>query len=475
MKGGLISVNIQRWRYVVTDLITTAIAFFIFNQIRYLFLQLYSEGITLSEYLSEPKMIGEQILIPLSLLGIYWLSGYYNNPFGRSRLQEFYTTLFTGFLNAIIIYLALMINDQLPSRALSYELLIALAACMFICVYVGRIILTQSAIKKFENREWSFNTVIIGTSEDAIKTAHRLEHSQTKLGYHIIGHIPIPGEVNSKQKHHTLTERQFESLCTKNKIDQLIIVPEKGSHEEKTLRLLYKFFPAGVPIKIAPTSLSFLTSNIQIEDIYAEPFIDMTSPSIRNSQKNMKRVIDVMASSLALLIGSPILLGIALAVKFGSKGPIIYSQERIGYRQKPFKIYKFRSMHTEAESNGPQLSDDDDPRITPIGKVLRKYRLDELPQFWNVLKGDMSLVGPRPERAFFIDQIVAEAPYYTLMHQVKPGITSWGMVKFGYAKTVAEMVERTRYDLIYLNNMSLAVDFKIMIHTVKTVVLGEGV
>ena len=132
-------------------------------------------------------------------------------------------------------------------------------------------------------------------------------------------------------------------------------------------------------------------------------------------------------------------------------------------------------MRTDAEAAGPQLSDEDDPRITHVGKFLRKYRFDELPQFWNVLKGDMSLVGPRPERAFFIEKIVREAPYYTLVHQVKPGITSWGMVKFGYARTVAEMVERTRYDLIYLSNMSVAVDFKILLHTVKTVFTGKGI
>lgn len=165
----------------------------------------------------------------------------------------------------------------------------------------------------------------------------------------------------------------------------------------------------------------------------------------------------------------------AIAVKCNSKGPVIYSQERIGFRQIPFNIYKFRSMRVDAEADGPRLSEEDDPRITRVGRVLRKYRLDELPQFWNVLKGDMSLVGPRPERAYFIDRIVKKAPYYTLVHQVKPGITSWGMVKFGYAKTVDEMVERTRYDLIYLSNMSVAVDFKILIHTINTVVMGKGV
>ena len=132
-------------------------------------------------------------------------------------------------------------------------------------------------------------------------------------------------------------------------------------------------------------------------------------------------------------------------------------------------------MITEAEIDGPRLSSDDDPRITKIGKWMRKYRLDELPQFWNVLKGEMSIVGPRPEREFYIKQIIEKAPYYTLVCQVRPGITSWGMVKYGYASNVEQMVERTRFDLIYLANMSLSLDCKILIYTIKTVLGGEGV
>jgi exopolysaccharide biosynthesis polyprenyl glycosylphosphotransferase len=305
--------------------------------------------------------------------------------------------------------------------------------------------------------------------------ASRLENLQTKLGYHVIGHVPIEGETPRRSPLTHLTHDQTERLCHNGSIDQIIIVPEQGSPEAKVLDLLFRYFRTGVPIRIAPTSLSFLTSNIRLNDIIAEPFIDLTSPAMNNWQKNMKRVIDVVLSGVALVVLSPLYLALAIAVKWSSPGPVIYRQERIGYRQKPFFIYKFRSMRTDAEAAGPQLSDEDDPRITHVGKFLRKYRFDELPQFWNVLKGDMSLVGPRPERAFFIEKIVREAPYYTLVHQVKPGITSWGMVKFGYARTVAEMVERTRYDLIYLSNMSVAVDFKILLHTVKTVFTGKGI
>ncbi|MDE6291532.1 MAG: sugar transferase, partial [Muribaculaceae bacterium] len=167
-------------------------------------------------------------------------------------------------------------------------------------------------------------------------------------------------------------------------------------------------------------------------------------------------------------------LVLAVKVKTDSKGPVFYTQERIGLKERPFQIIKFRTMRTDAEAQGPQLSNDDDPRVTKSGKVMRKYRLDELPQFWNVLKGEMSIVGPRPERKYFINKIIRKAPYYTLLYQARPGITSWGMVKYGYASDVDEMIERSKYDLLYISNMSILVDLKIMLYTVMTILEGKG-
>ncbi|MDE5875416.1 MAG: sugar transferase, partial [Muribaculaceae bacterium] len=182
----------------------------------------------------------------------------------------------------------------------------------------------------------------------------------------------------------------------------------------------------------------------------------------------------VVISALVLLLLSPLLIWAACGVRMSSKGPVFYSQGRIGRRHRPFRIYKFRTMYENAETGTPRLSSDDDPRVTPFGRILRKYRIDEIPQFWNVIKGEMSIVGPRPERAYYIEKIVERAPYYTLVCQVRPGITSWGMVKYGYASTVEEMVERTRFDLIYISNMSLFIDIKILIYSIRTIIRGEG-
>jgi len=191
-------------------------------------------------------------------------------------------------------------------------------------------------------------------------------------------------------------------------------------------------------------------------------------------QQSLKRIMDVVISLVAMIVLIPLYLFTAIGVKLSSKGPVLYSQERIGKHGRSFKMHKFRSMYVDAESNGPQLSSENDPRITPFGRFIRKVRLDEIPQFYTVLKGDMSLVGPRPERQYYIDQIVKRAPHYRLLLKVKPGITSWGQVKFGYASNVDEMVERLKYDILYIENMSIAMDIKILIYTMLIVLQGRG-
>lgn len=464
----------QRIRYLVADLFTGALAFWIFNIIRfYLFEEYMFGGQSPWHYLGSTKLVIEQCVVPVCLLGIYWLSGYYNQPFNKSRLQEFSTTFYSEVINTIIIYLVLLINDQTGKRIINYEIILILFGLLFLLTYSVRLMITGYAIHHFRKNIWHINVLIMGNSPVSRKVATKLGKIKKAIKYQIVGFIEIPGEKSVKDRNKIIKFNELKEKSKELGIDQIILAPQDHD-DKKVLFLLDALFPLALPVKISPDTFSFVTSAIRLNDIYGEPFIDLTGPALSESSKNIKRTFDVMVSFLVLLLFSPLYAFLSLMVKISSKGPVIYTQERIGKYQKPFRIYKFRTMYTDAEQRGPKLSEENDPRITTTGKWMRKYRLDELPQFWNVLKGEMSIVGPRPEREYYIKQIVKQAPYYTLVCQVRPGITSWGMVKYGYASTVKQMVERTRYDLIYLANMSLSLDFKILLYTLKTVVGGKG-
>jgi exopolysaccharide biosynthesis polyprenyl glycosylphosphotransferase len=266
---------------------------------------------------------------------------------------------------------------------------------------------------------------------------------------------------------------ELRQVIEQQGVEEVIIAVDSSEHEHMS-RIMNELEGTGVRIKVIPDMYDILSGSVKMTSIFGTPLIEVNPEIMPAWQFSLKRIVDISASFIALLLLLPVFVVFALLVKFSSPGPVFFRQERIGKFGRPFTIVKFRSMYCDAERNGPQLSSTSDPRITPFGRWMRKTRMDELPQFWNVLVGDMSLVGPRPERQHFIDEITKVAPHYRHLHKVRPGITSWGQVKFGYAENVEQMVRRLKYDILYIENMSMAVDLKILAYTVLIILKGDG-
>lgn len=471
----MISDKRQRCKYVVGDFLSTNVAWLMFNLIRYYWFENASMFQSFVYFLTSKNVVVGQILFPLLMLGLYYLSGYYNKVFLKSRLQEFITTSTTAFIGMVMIFFMVLFNDINAERAFTYELMLVLYLVLFIVVYIVRYSITRVATRKIHNREWSFNTLIVGTSNTAEMMEKRLREMTKSMGFNVIGYVETcEGAFHRDLNLPIYSLDEITDVCARENVKNIIVIQHRHGIKA-TMSMVSNLLSLNMPIYLSPDLYQLLTSRVRVSNIVGEPLVDISKTEMSQCTLNLKRMSDVIISFLALLFISPILLVVAVAVKCSSKGPVFYKQRRIGYHKRPFNIYKFRSMYVDAEVSGPALSTLNDPRITPVGRFLRKYRLDELPNFWNVLRGDMSLVGPRPEREYYIKQIMIRAPYYTLIHQVRPGITSWGMVKYGYASDVDGMIERLKYDLLYIENVSLLVDLKILFYTVQTVFTGKGI
>lgn len=462
--------NKQRLKYILVDCFTVLLTWLLFNVFRYYESDIVSTYNELQSFLLNDRVVKVHIIVSSFWIFLFYLSGYYNKPFQKSRIGDFFTTLFSVLIGTVIIFFLVILNELLPSFVIYYELFIALFVLQFSTTFIGRLLITNSHIRDIRLRKVPHRVLIIGAGEKGKQIARDLY----KLGYDIIGFISEPTTRLAVEPTCVLGSLcDIEKIVVSENINEIVLALDSVQTEELT-SVLYSLYKYNLPIKILAGD-NFPLARKNVKTIIGIPLIELTDNNFKPIEENLKFVLDKLLSFCCLVLLSPLFLYIAFRVKKDSSGPVFFAQERIGYLGKPFMMYKFRSMYVQDKDSTPMLTMDNDDRVTSFGRFLRKYRLDELPQFWNVLIGDMSLVGPRPEQKYYIDQIVRKAPYYYLLHNVRPGITSLGMVKYGYADTVDKMIERLNFDMLYYENMSLAMDFTILVYTVRTVLTGKGI
>ena len=415
----------QIW-YILADLISSELVWLCFLAFRWM---VYEGRMELLEDVLIPAFDFRLPLIayPLVCLTVYYLSGYYLRPFQKPLWREFLRTIVSAAVIALLFFFIIIIDDPTENYKHYLVSLSVLFSLQFVLSYIPRVTITLLSRRRGVLRT---------------KTIHSMEEAK----------MLVAGEQ-----------------------DEVIIDLPNGFTDRDLYQLIARLYPLSCEISMIPRVYDMLTGAARIGQLDRPSLIRITDYHMTDAELCIKRAFDIVASALGLILLSPLFALIALQVKLSSRGPIFYSQERIGLYGLPFCIFKFRTMIDHAEEAGlPQLTHDNDPRITKIGHWLRKYRLDELPQLWNILRGDMSIVGPRPERPFFIEQIMKEAPYYCLLYKVRPGLTSWGPIRVGYTDTTEKMIERLNCDIVYVENMSLLLDLKILFFTTGVIIKGKG-
>jgi len=466
----------QRLRYLILDSFSAAIAWVLFFSYRKEIVEPQLFGSDVPFLINSQFWLGI-VSITLFWLLLYFLSGYYKNVYRKSRLIELGQTLLQTFVGVLVIFFVAILDDFIPSYKNYYTSISILFVLHFITTYMFRFVFTTNTVNKIHNRHIGFNTLIVGGGNSAIDMFRNLTESKKSAGNLIIGFVNGIDENGHNLKKYIPylgSYKDLRSVIKSNNIEEVLIAIEQSEQHQILEGIINDLEGVDVQIKVKPNNYDILAGRVKMQSIFDVPLIEIKHDLMPVWQFSLKRVFDVVISLSALFILSPLFLISTILVKIGSKGPVFFYQERIGIHGGLFKIIKFRSMFLDAEKNGPQLSSDSDSRITKWGNIMRRYRIDELPQFWNVLIGEMSLVGPRPEREFYAKKIIEKAPHYKHLQKVKPGITSWGMVRYGYASSVDEMIERLRYDIIYIENMSIFNDLKVLIYTFKIVFQGRG-
>ncbi|MEW6196621.1 MAG: sugar transferase [Bacteroidota bacterium] len=463
------SKKVERLLILLTDFLTVNIAFVIFYYLR------VQTG--LFDLISQPDF-----LFPLFAVYIYWVIiftfvGMYRTWFAQSRFDELSTLFKASFVGIFILFILIVYDDYKSGVQTAFPLYIFVYWGIFLLlVSIGRLavrsVQRNLLIKGIGRR----NAVIVGFNQKA-NELHNTIIKHRALGLDIIGYVAVLKE-NLNKEYQGIgvlgSVDNLEVVIKEHNIKNVLISLERH-HEDTLLEVISKCEGNSVDIKIVPDLYDLISGQVRTSQIYGVPLIDVMPELMPEWEKKLKRLMDIVLSLMLLIITLPITILSSIAIKIDSKGPVFYRQERSGMNNKVFKIVKFRTMIKDAEKySGPVWSVKGDPRVTTIGRLLRKTRVDEIPQVYNVLKGDMSFVGPRPERPFFVEKLSQEIPLYKRRLKVRPGITGWAQVKHKYDENIEDVKAKLRYDLYYIENMSLRMDFKIIFRTIFVVLFGKG-